>query len=87
VSGQHIHSDSCKSKNPEIFFIINGNAKFVIRNLETKDEETHEVSEGDIIEIPAGIYHELHALTDFYFMEFNHSKEDFEKQETTRIEK
>ena len=84
VSGKHVHTASIKSKNPEIFYVVSGKAKFVVRNLQTKEEEIHEVVEGNLIEIPANVYHEVHAITDIYFLEFNYSKEDFEKQETTK---
>ncbi len=77
VSGSHYHKGTISSKNPEIFYSISGKARLIAKNIETNVEESYEIEENMLIEVPAGIYHELHALTDIIFLELNVKNEDF----------
>lgn len=77
ISGKHHHMGKTQSKSPEILYMIKGKAKVVAEDLKSHAREEHEIEENDLIEIPSGIYHEVHALTDIIFLELNAEKSDF----------
>lgn len=80
VSGRHYHAGASKSKNPEIFYLIKGRARLIVRDMKSKNKtKTYIIEENCIIEVPANMYHEFHALTDVIFLELNIKKENFEK--------
>lgn len=78
VSGNHYHKGETKSKNPEIFYLVSGEFELLVKNLETGEEETHTIKENTKVEIPAGVFHKVTALTDITFLELSVDKEDFE---------
>ena len=78
VSGRHYHKGASKSKNPEILYLFKGKIKLITKN---PDKEI-EVDENSLIEIPVGLYHEVHALTDIIIAEICVDKDDFEKHDT-----
>ncbi len=77
VSGVHYHKGNTKSKSPEIFYLAAGKIKLLARDIKTKQQEEYELEANHKIEVPANIYHEVHALTDIILIEFNVEKEDF----------
>ena len=70
-SGRHYHSGLREHKNPEILILISGRAELRWRYLE--ESELHVLNlEGPVrLEVDAGIWHELYALSDLVFWEMN----------------
>lgn len=81
ISGKHYHKGTLKSKSPELFYLAKGKIRLVVKSIKTGKSEEHYVQENNIIEIPAMVYHEVHALTDIILLEFNTEYNDF-KDET-----
>ena len=79
VSGLHYHKGLCCSKNPEVFYLVSGTARIVVQDIQSGTSEEHTLGEDTLIEIPAWVYHEVHALTDIVLLELNRFKEDFRK--------
>lgn len=75
ISAKHHHKGLSKSRNPETFCLVFGTMRIYTRNLKTKKEEEHIITENHLVEIPAMVYHELHAATDMIFIEF-HDRDD-----------
>lgn len=71
ISGQHYHSGVSLNKNPEDMLLVQGNIELHWRDLENKLEETIQVKAPSRVLIPAGIWHEVKALTDIVFLELN----------------
>jgi oxalate decarboxylase/phosphoglucose isomerase-like protein (cupin superfamily) len=78
ISGNHYHKGKTKSKSPEILYFVKGRAKLAVEDTKTGEKEVHEINENTKVEIPAGIYHKVTALTDIIFLELATGKEDFE---------
>ncbi len=85
TSGDHYHKGSIKSKSPEIFYFVSGQAELYLKDLSSGVEEKYIVESGIKIEIPPYIYHSFKALTDIVFIELNVSKEDFDKYESDTV--
>lgn len=70
-SGRHYHSGLRPNKNPEILILISGEAELRWRYLkETRLRVLH--LKGPIrLEVDAGIWHEIYALSDLVFWEMN----------------
>src|SRR5438128_1043777 len=85
ISGDHYHKGTIKSKSPEIFYMISGQAELKVRDTKSGVEETHLVEQGTKIEIPPFIHHAFKAMTDITFLELNVSKEDFDKYESDTV--
>jgi hypothetical protein len=77
VAGKHYHKGTTKSKNPELLFFLEGTMKLVLKDMKTGTDETLEITGPVLLKIPPYIYHEVHPLTDVYFMEFNEERSDF----------
>ena len=71
VSGQHYHTGKSATKNPEDMLLVQGAINLRWRNLGTKQEGTIKVDAPARVLIPAGIWHEVTALTDIIFIELN----------------
>ena len=85
VSGKHYHKGASKSKSPEIFYLIKGKARIILKDSASDKTEEHTIDENCLFEIPSRIYHEVHALTDIILLEFNISKKDFDLYEEDTI--
>jgi len=83
VSGGHYHKGKSMSKSPEIFYIANGKIKLIAKDIETGKSEEHVIDENNLLEVPANVYHEVHALTDTIFIEFNVEPDKYEFREDT----
>ena len=77
VSGSHYHKGITQSKDPEIFFVVQGRARIIVTDIKSGETEEYIVEPNSMIEIPAFVYHEVHALTDIIFLELDAKKEDF----------
>ncbi len=71
ISGQHYHSGKSKNKNPEDMLLVQGSIQLHWKDLKTEQEETVEVNAPSRVLIPAGIWHEVKAVTDIVFIELN----------------
>lgn len=79
VSGEHYHKGLIKSKSPEIFYLVKGKVKLLVRDTKSGKEEIYEIGENHKIDIPSNVYHEFFALEDFILLELNIEKTDFRK--------
>lgn len=75
ISGRHFHQGKSPGKNPEILLLVSGKAEIFCRDIQTGEEMRQQVSAPARIEISPNIWHELHAITDITFLEFNSLKE------------
>lgn len=85
MSGNHYHRGNMKSKCPEIFYLIQGEAELALRDRETKEEQVIELERGTRVEISPNIYHAVKAKTDIILMEFITDKEDFKKYDSDTV--
>jgi hypothetical protein len=83
-SGRHYHTGKAAYKDPEILYLLSGEALLRWRKLEEKAVQEIEVKSPARIEIPVMIWHELVAVTDCSFWEMN-SLEDVQK-DSIRVE-
>lgn len=82
VSGKHYHRGKSESKSPEVLYLVEGRIKIITKNMRTGETMEHEISDNSLIEIPAGIYHEVHHLTDTIILELCITEKDFKGQDT-----
>ena len=71
ISGQHYHSGVSANKNPEDMLLVQGNIELHWKDIKSELEETIQVNAPSRVLIPAGIWHEVKALTDIVFIELN----------------
>lgn len=71
ISGQHYHSGVSANKNPEDMLLVKGNIELHWKDLKSELEETIQINAPSRVLIPAGIWHEVKALTDIVFIELN----------------
>ncbi|MEY3209493.1 MAG: hypothetical protein RL064_1524, partial [Bacteroidota bacterium] len=71
ISGQHYHSGISTNKNPEDMLLVQGNIELHWKDIKSELEETIQVNAPSRVLIPAGIWHEVKALTDIVFIELN----------------
>lgn len=84
-SGRHYHEGKSANKNPEILYLLSGEATIRWRRLEDKvNKEIKVVSPAKVV-IPVNIWHELVPVTDCSFWEMN-SLEDVQR-DSIRVEK
>lgn len=83
-SGRHYHTGRSAYKDPEIMYLLSGEATIKWRKLEEKEIHEVKVSSPARVEIPINIWHELVPLSDCSFWEMN-SLEDVQK-DSIRIE-
>lgn len=84
ISGLHYHKGAFKSKSPEIFYLAKGKIKLIVKDMNTNKQEEYIIDEYTKLEIPAMIYHEVHALTDIILIEFNCENDDY-KSDTVKV--
>lgn len=84
ISGLHYHKGAFKSKSPEIFYLAKGKIKLIVKDMNSNKQEEHIIEEYTKLEIPAMIYHEVHALTDIILIEFNCENNDY-KSDTVKV--
>jgi mannose-6-phosphate isomerase-like protein (cupin superfamily) len=77
ISGAHYHKGEIESKNPEKLILIKGVIELYVKDIDTGEEEKHELHENTAFEIPPRIYHEVRAKTDIILLEFNKKGEDY----------
>lgn len=68
--GNHFHKGLDLSKDPEYFFLIEGQAQFDARNGRTGETVSHIVNPHEMIVIEKDIFHSFTALTDVVFIEY-----------------
>lgn len=83
-SGRHIHSGKAAYKNPEILYLLSGEARIRWCALSDKKIEETTVRAPAKVIFPVNIWHELVAITDCSFWEMN-SLEDVQK-DSVRVE-
>ncbi len=83
VRGKHYHKGDSISKSPEIFYLTKGKIKLFTKDVKSGETNEYEIEENNLIEVPAMVYHEVHALTEAILLEFNDEKSDF-KEETIK---
>lgn len=83
-SGRHYHSGLRANKNPEILILISGEAELRWRWLQDTRLQVLKLKGPVRLEVDAGIWHELYALSDLVFWEMN-SLEDVQA-DSIRIE-
>jgi hypothetical protein len=83
TSGQHYHEGKSSNKNPEVLFLLSGQANIHFCGLAEKTIQTVLISAPARVEVPILIWHELEAVTDCIFMEMN-SLQDVQ-QDSVRI--
>jgi dTDP-4-dehydrorhamnose 3,5-epimerase-like enzyme len=77
VRGVHYHKGNSISKSPETFYLVKGKVKVITKNVKSGETNKYEIEENNLIEVPAMIYHEVHALVDSILLEFNDKQSDF----------
>ena len=71
VSGRHYHTGASSQKDPEHFILLSGSAQFRFIEVSTNEEFSTDVSYPAVLEIPAGVWHEVVAKEDLLFLEGN----------------
>lgn len=66
----HFHKGLDSSKDPELFFLIQGEVEVFARNGLTGEETKTNVASGTHISIAKNVYHEFRAITDATFLEY-----------------
>lgn len=77
----HFHTGEDPSKNPELFFLLQGKVKIVAENGKTQEKEEIIVEERNMITIEKGVYHEFEALSDVSFLEYRSTLFDERKSD------
>lgn len=70
-SGQHYHTGASANKNPEVMYLLNGQAELHWCTLDDITMHTVITTAPARIEVPANIWHQLIAVTDCTFIELN----------------
>lgn len=83
-SGRHYHTGKSPYKDPEILYLLSGEAMIRWRRLDEQTIQEIKVTSPAKVEIAVNIWHELLALSDCSFWEMN-SLEDV-KRDSIRIE-
>lgn len=83
TSGQHYHEGKRANKNPEVQFLLSGQANVHYCGLHEKEIRTLLVTAPARIELPILVWHELEAVTDCLLVEMN-SLEDV-RNDSVRI--
>ncbi|MBD3388753.1 MAG: hypothetical protein GF416_06760 [Candidatus Altiarchaeales archaeon] len=78
VSGDHSHPGKTREKNPEVMHLLDGEIVFAWR--EDGEDCARKLDEPTRIEISAGTWHKITALTDIVILEEGRlSQEDYEE--------
>ncbi len=76
IAGNHYHTGSDPTRNPEIQFVVSGKISFYARNLDTGEEGTFTVSPNTEIRISPMIFHRMEMLENTVFLEFHTEASD-----------
>jgi hypothetical protein len=76
IAGNHYHSGTDTSRNPEIQYVIAGELKLTVKNIDTKEQEMHIIPSNTEIKLFPKIAHKLEMLTDVVFLEFHVEESD-----------
>jgi dTDP-4-dehydrorhamnose 3,5-epimerase-like enzyme len=72
VRGRHYHKGASATKDPEIFMLIAGKCRLSWKHAGSGETTASAVAEAPAkVEIPAGIWHEMVAITDCTILEMN----------------
>ncbi len=81
LNGCHYHKGSVEHKNPEILYMIKGEANLYCYDLISGEEENFTLKSYTHVEIYPYVWHELKAKSDIIFLEMNaleaHQKDTF----------
>lgn len=83
-SGRHYHTGRSKNKDPEILYLLSGEAFIRWRRLDEKEVKEIKVTSPSKVTIPVNIWHELVPISDCSFWEMN-SLEDVQR-DSVRVE-
>jgi hypothetical protein len=75
VFGNHYHTGSQATKNPEIFWLLHGKLKFEYRHIDSKEWIIVEAIAPVKIDIYPNVLHRVTAITDAYMLELNSLQE------------
>lgn len=71
LSGQHFHKGKAIYKNPEKLIILNGTVQLNWRDTHSAASGTVMIDGPAMVQVPAYVWHELVAETDFVMLELN----------------
>ncbi len=71
IAGNHYHTGSDPTRNPEIQFVVSGKISFYAKNLDTNEEFTFIISPNTEIRISPQVFHRMEMLEDTVFLEFH----------------
>ncbi len=71
IAGNHYHTGSDPTRNPEIQFVVSGRISFYAKNLDTNEESTFIISPNTEIRISPRVFHRMEMLEDTVFLEFH----------------
>ncbi len=75
VFGNHYHTGSQATKNPEIFWLLHGELKLEYRHFESKEWIVVDVKAPVKMDIYPNVLHRVTAITDAYMLELNSLQE------------
>jgi hypothetical protein len=75
VFGNHYHTGSQTTKNPEIFWLLHGTLKFEYRHIDSKEWIVVDAIAPVKIDIYPNVLHRVTAITDAYMLELNSLQE------------
>ena len=71
ISGRHYHEGRHPGKNPERLVLLKGDILLNWKDIGGDDRGSVPVDSPSLITIPAGVWHEVIAVTDFVMLELN----------------
>ena len=78
VFGNHYHTGSQATKNPEIFWLLHGELKFEYHHIEIQEWIVLDAVAPVKIDIYPNVLHRVTAITDAYILELNSLQEHVE---------
>lgn len=78
VAGNHYHTGSDPTRNPEIQFVVSGKINFVAKNLDTGEEGSFIIGPNTEVRISPRVFHRMEMLEDTTFLEFHTKVSDFQ---------
>lgn len=71
LNGCHFHKGKAKDKDPEVLYMMEGEAKLYCYDFLNGEEGNFTIKSFSRVEIFPYVWHELNALTDILFLEMN----------------
>ncbi len=71
IAGNHYHTGSDPTRNPEIQFVVSGKISFYAKNLDTGEDGTFIILPNTEIRIFPRVFHRMEMLEDAVFLEFH----------------